>query len=330
MISTMAPHHRRQGRPARAPHPLHVLYHRLQAQGDLTARHPVGVGAGAAAVRAAVVVQGAAARAAAAVRVVAARAPPPAAVAAAVAVGQSTHSGQPPTPHPLPPLTVPDCGPSDADQAGRGGWRGGGPCGRGADLPGHGAPGRECRRRSRQGHLYNPTSPRVPCRNRPRAFSEPSNRRSSSSRTQTARRAARSRATSRPSRCRPAATRSWPRTTTGSPASSPWPSARRISSITTRRTATPTRLAGLAALSTQRQRSLTPPPHARTQDHLIYVLEGDGVTIYPGGDESAAMVVPLQVGAGIPAPMSAPPFAKHTLLNSGTVPLKMVFFEAKK
>jgi len=42
------------------------------------------------------------------------------------------------------------------------------------------------------------------------------------------------------------------------------------------------------------------------------------------------MVVPLQVGAGIPAPMSAPPFAKHTLLNSGTVPLKMIFFEAKK
>jgi len=66
------------------------------------------------------------------------------------------------------------------------------------------------------------------------------------------------------------------------------------------------------------------------KDHLIYVLEGDGVTIYPGGDESAAMVVPLKVGAGIPAPMSAPPFAKHTLLNSGTVPLKMLFFEAKK
>jgi len=66
------------------------------------------------------------------------------------------------------------------------------------------------------------------------------------------------------------------------------------------------------------------------KNHLIYVLEGDGVTIYPGGDESAAMVVPLKVGAGIPAPMSAPPFAKHTLLNSGTVPLKMLFFEAKK
>jgi len=66
------------------------------------------------------------------------------------------------------------------------------------------------------------------------------------------------------------------------------------------------------------------------RDHLIYVAEGDGVTIYPGGDESSPMVVPLQVGAGIPAPMSAPPFAKHTLLNSGTVPLKMIFFEAKK
>ena len=66
------------------------------------------------------------------------------------------------------------------------------------------------------------------------------------------------------------------------------------------------------------------------KDHLIYVEQGDGVTIYPGGDESAAMVVPLAPGAGIPAPMSAPPFAKHTLLNSGTVPLKMIFFEAKK
>ena len=66
------------------------------------------------------------------------------------------------------------------------------------------------------------------------------------------------------------------------------------------------------------------------RDHLIYVEQGDGVTIYPGGNEDEPMVVPLQAGAGIPAPMSAPPFAKHTLLNSGTVPLKMVFFETKK
>ena len=66
------------------------------------------------------------------------------------------------------------------------------------------------------------------------------------------------------------------------------------------------------------------------KDHLIYVLEGDGVTIYPGGNEAEAMVVPLEIGAGIPAPMSAPPFAKHTLLNSGSKPLKMLFFETKK
>jgi len=66
------------------------------------------------------------------------------------------------------------------------------------------------------------------------------------------------------------------------------------------------------------------------RDHLIYVLEGDGVTINPGGDESAAMVVPLEVGAGIPAPMAAPPFASHTLVNTGTVPLKLLFFEAQK
>eukprot|EP00316_Scyphosphaera_apsteinii_P002052 CAMPEP_0119313134 /NCGR_PEP_ID=MMETSP1333-20130426/27991_1 /TAXON_ID=418940 /ORGANISM="Scyphosphaera apsteinii, Strain RCC1455" /LENGTH=298 /DNA_ID=CAMNT_0007317887 /DNA_START=75 /DNA_END=971 /DNA_ORIENTATION=+ len=66
------------------------------------------------------------------------------------------------------------------------------------------------------------------------------------------------------------------------------------------------------------------------RDHLIYVVEGDGVTIYPNGDEDAAMVVPLAPGAGIPAPMSAPPFFKHTLKNSGTVTLKLAFFEAKK
>jgi hypothetical protein len=42
------------------------------------------------------------------------------------------------------------------------------------------------------------------------------------------------------------------------------------------------------------------------------------------------MAVPLQPGAGIPAPMAAPPFGSHTLENTGTVTLKMVFFEAKK
>jgi len=66
------------------------------------------------------------------------------------------------------------------------------------------------------------------------------------------------------------------------------------------------------------------------KDHLIYVLEGDGVTIYPGGKEEDAMAVPLQPFAGIPAPMAAPPFGSHTLKNTGTKPLKMLFFEAKK
>lgn len=66
------------------------------------------------------------------------------------------------------------------------------------------------------------------------------------------------------------------------------------------------------------------------RDHVIYVEEGDGITIYPGGDESAGMEVPLAPGAGIPAPMAAPPFGSHILLNSGTVPVKMIFFEHKK
>ena len=66
------------------------------------------------------------------------------------------------------------------------------------------------------------------------------------------------------------------------------------------------------------------------RDHVIYVLEGDEVTIYPNGDEAVAMQVPISAGMGIPAPMAAPPFAKHSLKNTGKLPLKMLFFEAKK
>ncbi|XRB10092.1 hypothetical protein NFJ02_45g112560 [Pycnococcus provasolii] len=65
------------------------------------------------------------------------------------------------------------------------------------------------------------------------------------------------------------------------------------------------------------------------RDHLIYFLEGDQVTIYPGGDESAAMDVPLHCPMGVPAPMSAPPFAYHSLKNTGTKAIKAVFFEMK-
>lgn len=43
-----------------------------------------------------------------------------------------------------------------------------------------------------------------------------------------------------------------------------------------------------------------------------------------------AVAVPLTPFSGIPAPMAAPPFASHTLKNTGTVTLKMLFFEAKK
>lgn len=65
------------------------------------------------------------------------------------------------------------------------------------------------------------------------------------------------------------------------------------------------------------------------KDHLIYVLEGEEITIYPGGDKEKPMVVPLQPNTGIPAPQSAPPFGKHFLKNSGKVPIKMLFFERK-
>jgi len=67
------------------------------------------------------------------------------------------------------------------------------------------------------------------------------------------------------------------------------------------------------------------------KDHLIYVLAGEEVTIYPGGDMEKGNVVPIKPFAGVPAPMSAGPmFANHIVKNSGTVPVKMLFFEMKK
>ena len=66
-------------------------------------------------------------------------------------------------------------------------------------------------------------------------------------------------------------------------------------------------------------------PTHNHKDHLIYVLGGDQVTIHPGGADSGAdpLAVDIKVGAGIPAPMDAPPFAKHSLKNTGKTPLKV-------
>ena len=66
------------------------------------------------------------------------------------------------------------------------------------------------------------------------------------------------------------------------------------------------------------------------RDHLIYVLSGNNITINVGGDESNAIVKDIAPFHGLPAPMAAPPFASHSLINSGTETLKMVFFEMKK
>ena len=53
------------------------------------------------------------------------------------------------------------------------------------------------------------------------------------------------------------------------------------------------------------------------------------MTIYPGGDKTAGMSVPIKPGAGIPAPVDVPLFATHTLKNSGKASLKLLFFEQK-
>lgn len=67
------------------------------------------------------------------------------------------------------------------------------------------------------------------------------------------------------------------------------------------------------------------------KDHLIYVLEGNEVTIYPNGNMDDPHAVPIKPFAGIPAPVAAGPiFTNHIMKNSGTVPIKMIFFEMKK
>jgi len=67
------------------------------------------------------------------------------------------------------------------------------------------------------------------------------------------------------------------------------------------------------------------------KDHLIYVLEGDEVTIYPGGDMEKGHAVPIKPFAALSAPISEGPiFSKHIMQNTGTKPVKMVFFEMKK
>jgi len=67
------------------------------------------------------------------------------------------------------------------------------------------------------------------------------------------------------------------------------------------------------------------PPHSHL-DHLIYVLEGDGITIYPGkekGDEK--MEVPIKPGMALPVPAG-----HHIVKNTGTIKCKLIFFELKK
>lgn len=69
-------------------------------------------------------------------------------------------------------------------------------------------------------------------------------------------------------------------------------------------------------------------PHNH-QDHLIYVLEGTEVTIYPDCDKSKGNAIPIKQYAGIPAPVAAGPiFTNHCLKNTGG-PLKLLFFERK-
>jgi len=68
------------------------------------------------------------------------------------------------------------------------------------------------------------------------------------------------------------------------------------------------------------------------KDHLIYVLEGNGVTLYPREEGKDGHEVPIKPGMAIPAPMAGAGglFKQHIMKNTGSIPLKMVFFEMKR
>ena len=69
---------------------------------------------------------------------------------------------------------------------------------------------------------------------------------------------------------------------------------------------------------------VTDPPHSH-HDHLVYVMEGDGLTIYPGkeiGDEKKE--IPIKAGMALPVAAG-----HHCVKNHGTKDCEIVFFEQK-
>lgn len=70
------------------------------------------------------------------------------------------------------------------------------------------------------------------------------------------------------------------------------------------------------------------------RNHVIHVLEGDGVTLYPSieaKEKGEGASPPIKPGDYIPAPINVMGglFGAHSMKNTGTIPLKMVFFEQK-
>ena len=67
------------------------------------------------------------------------------------------------------------------------------------------------------------------------------------------------------------------------------------------------------------------PPHSHL-DHLVYVLEGDGITIYPGKEssEDTKMEVPIKPGMAMPVHTG-----HHVVKNTGSKTCELVFFELK-
>jgi quercetin dioxygenase-like cupin family protein len=67
-------------------------------------------------------------------------------------------------------------------------------------------------------------------------------------------------------------------------------------------------------------------PHSH-RDHLVYVLTGDELTIWPGKekDDEKKMVAPIKPGAALPVPNGF-----HIVGNTGTTEAKLIFWEAKK
>lgn len=65
-------------------------------------------------------------------------------------------------------------------------------------------------------------------------------------------------------------------------------------------------------------------PHSH-RDHLLYVMGGDKICIYPGKKKDQKMEIPIAAGAALDVPQGW-----HIVANTGTKPVQIIWWEIKK